>query len=77
MHAGLETQHGKGLEDISWTICVVTAIVCAVLEMAHLDCVSLPYLFFKKNLKDSAFLVTSSKRIRRKKAIQVCCGNNY
>lgn len=44
MHAGLVTRHGKGLEDVSWTICVVTAVVCAVLEMAHLDCVSLLYL---------------------------------
>lgn len=44
MHADLVTQHGRGLEDISWTICVVTAIVCAVLEMAHLDCMLLLYL---------------------------------
>lgn len=41
MHAGLGTQHGKGLEENSWTIWGGTAVVCAGLEMAHLDCVAL------------------------------------
>lgn len=66
MHADLVAQHGKGLQDLSWTICVVSAIVCAVLEMAHLDCVIsvLLQFFFQKTLKDSAFLVTS-KSVRK------------
>lgn len=41
MHAGLGTQHGKGLEENSWTIWGGTAVVCAGLEMAHLNCVAL------------------------------------
>lgn len=30
-----------------------------------------------QNLKDSAFLTTTSKRARKEKAIQACSGNNY
>lgn len=83
MHAGLGTQRGKGLEESSWTIWGGTAVVCAGLEMAHLDCVALQDLYNslgkkkKQNLKDSAFLITTSKRARKEKFIQVCSANNY
>lgn len=30
-----------------------------------------------QNLKDSAFLVATSKRARKEKAIQLCSGHNY
>lgn len=63
MHAGLVSLHGKGLKASAWTTCVVTAIVHAVLEMAHLDCVF--YNSSNKNL-NFAFLVATSKRIRKK-----------
>lgn len=45
MHAGLGIQCGKGLEESSWTIWGGTAVVCAGLEMAHLDCVALQDLY--------------------------------
>lgn len=82
MHAGLVTQHGKGWGEISPAIRVVTAVVLAALEVAHLDCVSLLLSLHRvlkttPSLKGSAFLVTSSRRIRKKKAAGVCSGNNY
>lgn len=37
MHAGLATLHRKGFSCLMDSLCTVTAVVCAVLEMAHLD----------------------------------------
>lgn len=58
--------YGKDLICLVDSLCTVTAIVCAVLEMAHLDRVSLLYLdnYLKQN-----FL--PSQRMRKKKVLQV------